>query len=85
MASDIVCAETWLRSTSIPTRFISLTTVRPKSERPDGAVPLTSEVDAVALKRGILGVSVKCVKCDLRVGNCVNSASVAGQQIYTPE
>ena len=34
MASRMVSAETWARSTSMPRRFISLTTCLPKGERP---------------------------------------------------
>ncbi len=33
-ASRMVPAETWLRSTSMPVRFISRTTSRPKAESP---------------------------------------------------
>ena len=33
-ASSIVSGETWDRSTSIPSRFISLTTSRPNGDRP---------------------------------------------------
>ena len=33
-AAAIVAGETWLRSTSIPSRFISRTTSRPNSVRP---------------------------------------------------
>ncbi len=34
MASAIVSAETWLRSTSIPSRFISPTTCSPNGDSP---------------------------------------------------
>ena len=34
MASTIVASETWARSTSIPTRFISRTTSSPNGVRP---------------------------------------------------
>ena len=34
IASSIVSGETWLRSTSIPSQFISLTTSSPNGERP---------------------------------------------------
>ena len=34
IASSVVFAPTWERSTSTPTRFISSTTSRPKSESP---------------------------------------------------
>ena len=34
IASAIVSGETWLRSTSMPSQFISLTTSSPNGERP---------------------------------------------------
>jgi len=47
MASYMVSSETWLRSTIMPRRFISLTTCSPKGDRPvhfGASVALSAQV-----------------------------------------